>query len=104
LRLVAWSPSETRIDAEQVEWVHVSLAGGVGLTIWPGHAPLLAETVAEAVRYADSTGTHVVDLDAGILHVEGSAVTIFLAQTWSSTEADGGYERLAETLSSALPA
>ena len=100
LRLVAWTPSETLIDAEQVEWVHVKLAGGKGLTIWPGHAPLLAETVAETVRYTDGDGTHTLDLSSGILQIEGSTVTIYLSQAGSLVEAEGRYDRLAETASS----
>ena len=79
LRLTAITPSTTLIDAESVEWVHVALAGNKSLTVWPGHASLLAETVADVVRYADTAGTHMVELPPGILRVQDDAVTVFLA-------------------------
>ncbi|MBL7201046.1 MAG: hypothetical protein ISS56_12980 [Anaerolineae bacterium] len=103
LRLVAWTPSDTLIDAQQVEWVHVTLAGGKGLTIWPGHAPLLAETVAETVRYIDRGGEHTTDLPSGILQIQDGTVTIFLSQAGSQAEAEGRYDRLAEMPRSPLP-
>jgi F0F1-type ATP synthase epsilon subunit len=89
LRLVVWTPSETLVDGDQVEWVHIELAGSGGLTIFPGHAPLVAETLAEVMRYTDSTGTHAVDLAPGVLRAEGDVVTIFLAgQAWPSAETE----------------
>jgi len=78
MRLTALTPSETLIDTENVEWVHVALAGEEFLTIWPGHAPLLAETVAETVRYMDSTGEHELELLSGVLHVRDDVVSFFL--------------------------
>ena len=110
LRLVVWTPSETVVQAEQVQWVHVNLAGAKALTIWPGHAPLLAETASEALQYADATGTHTLDLPAGILQVQGNAVTLFLAGTLGEQARmegqDERFERLAGTVlakRSALP-
>ena len=104
LRLVVWTPEETLVEAIDVQWVHVHLSSGKGLTIWPGHAPLLAETVAEALQYADKTSTHMVDLPPGTLQVRDDAVTLFLARTvgeqaWERTEEDSErLDRLAETL------
>ena len=102
LRLVALTPSEVLIDAEGVEWVHVELVGRKGLTVWPGHAPLLAETAAEAVRYVDRAGSHAVDLPSGILQIEGNTVTFFLAGSvgergWPQEE-KVRLDRLIETL------
>jgi F0F1-type ATP synthase epsilon subunit len=79
LRLTARTPSETLIEAEDVEWVHVALAGDRLLTIWPGHAPLMGETVLASVRYVDATGQHEMDLLPGILHVREDVVTFLLA-------------------------
>jgi F0F1-type ATP synthase epsilon subunit len=90
------------VSVDQVQWVHVSLAGGKALTIWPRHAPLLAETSTDALRYADAAGTHTIDLPAGVLQVRGSTVSIFLAgtldkQSWPEGEQER-FERLAETM------
>ena len=102
LRLMALTPSETLIDVENVEWVHVELVGRKGLTVWPGHAPLVAETAAEAVRYSDHMGSHAVDLPPGILQVEGSTVAFFVAgnvgeRVWPQEE-KVRLDRLIETL------
>jgi F0F1-type ATP synthase epsilon subunit len=102
LRLIVWTPSETVVDAERVQWVHVRLAGAKTLTIWPEHAPLLAETISEALRYADASGTHAIDLPAGVLYVRENTVTLFLAgtlgeQSWLEEEGER-FDRLAETM------
>ena len=102
LRLLVWTPSETLIEVEGVQWVHVKLVQAKTLTIWPGHARLLAETTTEALRYADAGGEHVVDLPAGILQVWDDAVTLYLAgglgeRAWSP-EAGERFERLADTM------
>jgi F0F1-type ATP synthase epsilon subunit len=102
LRLVVLTPSETVVDVERIQWVHVNLAGAKALTIWPGHAFLLAETTTDALRYADAAGTHTIDLPAGVLQVRESTVTLFLAgtlgeQPWPEGE-DERFERLAETM------
>ncbi len=99
LRLLVWTPSETLIEADEVEWVHVELRGERGLTVWPGHAPLIAETVADVMRYADEEGTHVVDLPAGIVQISADTVTVFLAgtpgeQAWSPGDRAERFDRL----------
>ena len=78
MQLVALTPSEMLLDAGDVRWAHIELVGRKGLTIWPGHARLVAETAAEAVRYVDKAGSHAVDLPSGILHVESNRITLFL--------------------------
>jgi F0F1-type ATP synthase epsilon subunit len=102
LHLVVLTPSETVADVEQIQWVHVNLVGTKALTVWPGHAPVLAETATDALQYADAAGTHTLDLPAGILQVQDSTVTLFLAgtlgeQAWLEDE-DQRFERLAETM------
>ena len=102
LRLVVLTPSETVVAVEEIQWVHVNLAGAKALTIWPGHAPLLAETSTDALRYADAAGTHTIDLPAGVLQVRESTVTLFLTgtlgeQPWPKDKEEH-FERLAETM------
>ncbi|RLC98849.1 MAG: hypothetical protein DRI77_04115 [Chloroflexi bacterium] len=77
LRLMVLTPAETLIEAEGVKWVQAQLADGAGISVWPGHAPLLAETITAPLRYADETGEHTLDLEAGILQVDGDGVMIF---------------------------
>ena len=47
------TPIKTLLDVEGVAWVQVRLADGGGIGIYPGHAPLLAETVTAPLRYAN---------------------------------------------------
>jgi F0F1-type ATP synthase epsilon subunit len=102
LRLTVLTPSETVVDAEQVQWVHLKLGGAKALTIWPEHASLLAETTTEALRYLDGSGEHAIDLPAGVLQVRENAVTLFLAgtlgeQSWPG-EQEERFDRLAEAM------
>nr|MBC7244442.1 hypothetical protein [Chloroflexota bacterium] len=75
--LVIWTPEETVLDAFGVYWIQVRLADGGEIGIWPGHAPLLAETLTAPVRYADNTGEHAVSIRAGILHIAPGQVSIY---------------------------
>jgi len=109
---MALTPAETLLDVAEVAWVQVQLSDGGGIGIYPGHAPLLAETVTAPLRYADELGEHALDLEAGILQVERDGVTIFtsgLVQTSKvseTSEVSGGarYERLARALLTTLQA
>lgn len=76
-RLRVRNPVETLLESDQTEWVHLRLADGTGLTVYPGHAPLLAETVTTQLRYANETGEHAFNAEAGILQVKGNQVTVF---------------------------
>jgi F0F1-type ATP synthase epsilon subunit len=106
------TPAKTLLDVAEVDWVQVQLSDGGGIGIYPGHAPLLAETVTAPLRYADGLGEHALDLEAGVLQVEGDGVTIFtsgLAQTSEVSEtsevSDGArFDRLARALLTTLQA
>ena len=76
-RLMVLTPAKTLLDVEEVAWVQAQLADGGGIGIYPRHAPLLAETVTAPLRYAGESGEHTLNLEAGILQVDGEGVTIF---------------------------
>lgn len=75
--LTVLTPERTLLEAEGVTQVQAQLADGGPIGVYPGHAPLLAETIAAPLRYADASGEHTIDLGAGILQVHGEGVTVF---------------------------
>ena len=97
LRLSVLTPSETVLDVEEVAWVQAHLADGGGIGIYPGHAPLVAETVTAPLRYADPAGEHALDLEAGILQVDAEGVTIFTSGTSQPCEGGQPSQGLEET-------
>ncbi len=113
LRLQVVTPVETLLDVEPVQYIRLRLADGGGLSIYPGHAPLLAETVAGAVCYTDAAGTHEIELEAGILSITPQGVTILApgalhaageASARPDAEREVRFERLAATLLETLRA
>jgi F0F1-type ATP synthase epsilon subunit len=108
--LTVLTPDRALLEAERVTEVHAQLADGAPIGIYPGHAPLLAETVAEPLRYADRSGEHAIDLGAGILRVSEDSVTVFANQTsevWQTPEVsedDEHFDRLARDLLAKLNA
>lgn len=62
------------------------LADGGPIGIYPGHAPLLAETITAPLRYADGSGEHMLHLEAGILQVDDEGVTIFTSGLVQTSE------------------
>lgn len=110
LYLQVLTPAETLLRVEAARWVHVRLADGSGITIYPGHAPLLAETVTASLRYADPSGEHGFDARAGILLIEDDRVTVLTSgesepaerATPSVVSEDRRFDRLARELQARL--
>jgi len=110
IRLEVLNPAQTLLATDRAQWVRLRLADGTRLSIYPGHAPLLAETVAAPLRYADGDGEHVFRAGAGILRVRGDRVTVFTSHE-SATEGEPEtlavsverrFERLARELTAKL--
>lgn len=109
LALKVLTPAEILLDVPEVAWVQAQLADGGCIGIWPGHAPLLAQTVKGLLRYAETAETDAgaLDLEAGILQIDRQGVMIFtsgLATTESmpdqpAYEQEARFERLTEALS-----
>lgn len=110
MRLRVLTPAETLLEVEQTKWVQVRLSDGTGLSIYPGHAPLLAETVTAPLRYADETGERMLDVEAGIVQVENHDVSVFTRGEAKVAEAaeplavarERKFERLARELQDRL--
>jgi len=88
LRLVVQTPAATLLEVTGVRRVQVQLVDGGGIGIYPGHAPLIAETVTAPLRYEDESGEHNVRLYAGILQVAPGLVTIQTTGYADSSTAD----------------
>ncbi|HNT78151.1 MAG TPA: hypothetical protein PKH77_24320 [Anaerolineae bacterium] len=83
LRLTVLTPNGLLLDETEVAWVQAQLADGGGLGIYPGHAPLLAETEAAALRYAVAGKERQTErLEAGILRVNGGEVRLLTSGRW----------------------
>lgn len=89
LQLCVRTPAETVLHAGGVRWVQAQLADGGGIGIWPGHAPLLAETVTAPLRYEDAHGEHSVTVRAGILQVTPGQVQVYTSGAESEQGAEG---------------
>ena len=86
LQLRVLTPAETLLEAVNVRWVQAELADGAGIGIWPGHGPLLAETLTAPLRYADERGEHSLALQAGVLYVARGRVTVYTTATMDREE------------------
>ncbi len=112
LHLEVLTPAAKLLDVAEAEWVHLRLADGTGLSVYPGHAPLLAETVTAPLRYADQSGEQTFNIEAGILQVEDNTVMIFTSGQLDAVEigkpatvsAERRFERLAQELHARLEA
>ena len=71
------TPEKALLDVGGVHKVRVLLADGAWLSVYPGHAPLLAEMVAGSVAYVTDAGEEEIALTEGIVRIDDGAVTIF---------------------------
>ena len=89
LRLNVLAPDGPLVHDEHVSWIQARLADGATIGIWPGHAPLLAETVAGLVRYlvrySDGEVEHSLLLRAGLLHIDSTSATVLVPGAVEST-------------------
>ena len=111
LHLRVWTPDEVILDIEHANWVNLELADGGSIGIRPGHAPLMAETLTAPVYYEDASGEHLLFLEAGIIQVERTGVTVLtngLANVEDSEERpdeeETRFDRLARALFTMLNA
>ncbi|MFL7808528.1 MAG: hypothetical protein AB8I80_07855 [Anaerolineae bacterium] len=112
-RLTVLAPERALLETGGVTQVQAQLADGGPIGIYPGHAPLLAETVAATLHYVDASGEHTIDLNAGILQVNSEGVTVFAGQAkpceslgalQGSKEDNRHFDRLARDLLARLNA
>ena len=85
LKLEILSKSQTVLEADSVAWVQVQLADGGSIGIYPGHTPLIAETIVAPLRYALDDTVHSITLDAGILMIEKGKVFVLAEESNNNT-------------------
>ena len=109
LRFTVLTPEKTLLDVSAVRKVRVLLADGAWLSVYPGHAPLLAESVAGPATYETDAGVDEIALAEGIVSVGDGAVTVFTGglaeaspalRVTADDEEDGivEFDRLAQVL------
>ncbi len=77
LELQVLTPGKRLLHVEEVSKVRLRLADHAWLSIYPGHAPILAETMMGPLEYTSASEDGVMELAPGILQVRGSRVTIY---------------------------
>ncbi len=77
LRLSVVTPGKTLLDVANVGKVRLKLADQAWLSIYPRHAPLLAETLAGPVTYTSGASDATIFVSASILQVVDNTVTLF---------------------------
>lgn len=107
-------PGRTVLQASHVRKVRVLLADGGWLSVYPGHAPLLAETLPGPVTYVVDEETVTIELAGGIVQVGQGEVTLFADDRVSPVDGDGvadgvaheaaTFDRLAQVLLVSLSA
>ena len=111
LAVTITTPEETLLQAEGVQKVRVRLADGGWLSIYPRHAPLIAEIAPGAVQITTAEGETSVLVDSGLVRVSPDRVLVLVGRSdvpfdAGDAEVDTGevlrYERLVRELLSAL--
>ena len=77
LHFVVLTPERTLLDVIDVRKVRILLADGAWLSVYPGHAPLVAEMVAGEVTYVTDSGESEIALTEGIVRIGDGAVMVF---------------------------
>ncbi|MGC9349234.1 MAG: hypothetical protein ACP5JG_13925 [Anaerolineae bacterium] len=101
LSLRVLTPSRVLLEVEDVDKVRIRLADGAWLSIYPYHAPLIAETLSGELTYVAGDETHDVCLADGILRVVGDNTVEILTHGHAEggrEPVEGEFDRLARQL------
>jgi F0F1-type ATP synthase epsilon subunit len=115
LRLIVLTPGKTLLEVANVSKVRLKLADGGWLSIYPRHAPLLAETMAGPLIYTTDAGEQTISLSESILQVAENDVVLFAGGELTASAApvgegegedaaDAHFDRLARVLMLSLQA
>jgi len=110
LRLIVLTPDRTLLDVTEATKVRVRLADDALLSIYPGHAPLIAETLPGPVAYDTVAGYGQLAIAEGILQVAAGEVTVLTSglqreePPLTTVEGDQRFDRLAKQLLMGLQA
>lgn len=78
LSLVVLSPVNTILKADQVKSLRVRLKGDTWLSIYPGHAPLLAELISGKMTYETDDFVAEHNITSAILQVSKNQISLFV--------------------------
>lgn len=84
LNLLILSPVETILNIDKVQSIRVRLKGDSWLSIYPGHAPLLAELMPDKLVYSIDGSQAEVNITSGIMKVSKNQVTVFVSDPQNS--------------------
>ncbi|MDF1516206.1 MAG: hypothetical protein P1S60_20520 [Anaerolineae bacterium] len=94
LRII--SPEKTIVDAESITKVRIHLSDGSWLSVYPGHAPLLAEILPGKLFYEQGNIVEERQLSAGIFQVVHNSVTVFVNSEMQMQNLDSISENMAQ--------
>ena len=86
------TPERVLLEVPNAAKVRLRLADGGWLSIYPGHAALIAETEAGPLYYETDAGSGEVLLDAGVLQITGTDQIVVLAMGLEERRGAGGDE------------
>jgi F0F1-type ATP synthase epsilon subunit len=109
LHFTVLSPENVFLDEKSVKFVRVRLYDDTRLSIYHGHAPLIARLLPGSITYATAKGQAEITISSGILKVSENQVTVYMGHAFEGEDAgsksqDNEFENLANTLMQKLNA
>ena len=88
ISLTVLSPDNIILDVQKVMSVRVRLRGDTWLSIYPGHAPLIAELLPGKIVYSTDEISAELELSTGIMQVSKNQITVFTGGSHYSVKGD----------------
>jgi F0F1-type ATP synthase epsilon subunit len=112
LRLSVITPDQVLLQVDEATRVRLRLADLAWLSIYPNHAPLVAEVLPGPVQYDTELEAGEIELGSAILYVDSNVVTILTSGHRERTDVEGAgqtgealrFDRLAREVMLALRA
>jgi F0F1-type ATP synthase epsilon subunit len=88
ITLTILSPDQVILNVKKVRMVRTRLRGDSWLSIYPNHAPLIAELLPGKLVYSADDQQEEIDLPAGIMQVNENKIKIFTGSSLHSETSD----------------
>lgn len=80
MKLHIASSKQIFFEVENVVWFHTTLANGDPISVYPGHAPLIARIAQGEIEYRKGENKNPVPAFDGVLYIENECITCLIEE------------------------
>ena len=81
--LIISTPEKEVINQGSISFINITLSDGYPISVYPGHAPLIALLSEGIIKYQDGKGLNKISISEGLIKIDNDLVKCFV--NWAIT-------------------